>query len=75
MHKHKLEYIDDLFASKRTEYNTGELLEEELDSIPLLQFQKWLTEAYVLSNHEPNAMVLSTVGRDRRPYSGLLEAS
>ncbi|MGW6282285.1 pyridoxamine 5'-phosphate oxidase [Kribbella sp. NPDC055071] len=56
----------DLAEMRRT-YGLGELLESQLDPNPIAQFQTWLNQATEAGLPEPNAMVLATVGADRRP--------
>jgi NAD(P)H-hydrate epimerase len=36
-----------------------------------LQFRKWFDEALAAGLREPNAMALSTVGKDGKPYVAL----
>ena len=43
------------------------LLEKDLAKDPFRQFAKWFKEAEAAKFHEPNAMVLGTVGSDGQP--------
>lgn len=54
-------------AHLRKSYETGALDEESAASVPLQQFETWLTEALQSGIAEPNAMTLATVGPDGRP--------
>ncbi|HEY6530719.1 MAG TPA: pyridoxamine 5'-phosphate oxidase [Acidimicrobiales bacterium] len=45
------------------------LSRSDLASDPMEQFQRWFDEAISLDIHEPDAMVVSTVGRGGRPSS------
>jgi pyridoxamine 5'-phosphate oxidase len=45
----------------RVSYDRGELMESDLKSTPLAQFEAWLQEAVAAGLPEPNAMVLATV--------------
>jgi pyridoxamine 5'-phosphate oxidase len=51
----------------RRVYGLGELLESQVDSDPIVQFQAWLTQATEAGLPEPNAMVLATADSDGRP--------
>ena len=51
----------------RKDYDLAGLLEKDLAEDPVRQFKKWLAEAVAAELPEPNAMVLGTGGRDRRP--------
>jgi pyridoxamine 5'-phosphate oxidase len=51
----------------RRTYGLGELLEQQVDADPVVQFQRWLENAVSFGVAEPNAMVLATVGSDGRP--------
>ena len=55
-------------ANLRKEYSRAAL---EIDSVaadPLTQFQKWFKEAQQVEVLEPNAMILSTVDTQHRPF-------
>ena len=54
-------------ADLRQEYGKAGLLEKDLAKDPFRQFEQWFQEAEVAQLHEPNAMVLGTVGRDGQP--------
>jgi pyridoxamine 5'-phosphate oxidase len=56
-------------ANLRIEYGRLGLLEQQLDSDPFRQFQKWLDDAVAHDLIEPNAMVLATVDGDGQPWS------
>lgn len=56
----------------RKEYKQQELTRESLDKDPVEQFRLWFNEASEAAIEEPNAMVLSTVGRDLRPSSRIV---
>ncbi len=47
-------------AQMRKEYQQRALLENEIDSDPIVQFQKWFTEARAANVPEPEAMTLAT---------------
>jgi len=51
----------------RREYLKGGLRREDLDSNPLAQFQKWLTQAIDSGLPDPTAMCLATVSAQGRP--------
>ena len=56
----------------REHYTKGALLETEVDDNPMLQFQKWFGEAKEAKLPEPNAMCLSTCGKDMQPQSRIV---
>jgi pyridoxamine 5'-phosphate oxidase len=53
----------------RLEYETHGLDPSEADPDPLVQFQRWFTEAITAGVYEANAMVLSTVDGEGRPWA------
>jgi pyridoxamine 5'-phosphate oxidase len=56
----------------RQEYTAAGLYESDLADQPDVQLARWLAEARAAGLHEPNAMVLSTVGSDARPSSRMV---
>jgi pyridoxamine 5'-phosphate oxidase len=56
-------------ADLRKDYSLAGLSEKDLARDPFRQFEKWFQEAEGAKIAEPNAMVLSTAGRDGRPSS------
>jgi len=54
-------------ADLRKSYERAELDESASHADPLLQFERWLTEAIAAQVPEPNAMTVATVGSDLRP--------
>jgi pyridoxamine 5'-phosphate oxidase len=59
-------------AALRREYADGGLDVTDLAADPYAMFQRWLGEALDAGVHEPNAMVLSTVGADGAPSSRMV---
>ena len=59
-------------AGLRTEYGRDGLDLPDLAADPITMFRRWLDEAVAAQVHEPNAMVLSTVGADGRPSSRMV---
>ena len=59
-------------AALRSEYAEGGLDVEDLEPGPTAMLRRWLAEALAAGLHEPNAMVLSTVGPDQRPSSRIV---
>lgn len=57
------------YADLRRDYSLAGLAEKDLARDPFRQFEKWFGEADAAKIAEPNAMVLSTAGRDGRPSS------
>jgi pyridoxamine 5'-phosphate oxidase len=64
-----LEPLKEHIKSLRKDYDSSELLRENLDDNPIVQFEHWLSHAYVNGVNEPIAMTLSTCGPDHRPSS------
>jgi pyridoxamine 5'-phosphate oxidase len=56
-------------AEMRKDYGLAGLSEKDLAKDPFRQFERWFQEAEAAKIPEPNAMVLSTIGRDNRPSS------
>ena len=56
-------------SSIRREYGTSGLNEEDVHSSPMVQFERWLTEALQQTIDEPTHMVLSTVDKQGHPDS------
>lgn len=56
-------------SALRQEYSLRGLSREELESDPILQFQKWLAEAREQGMVEPNAMTLSTLDSEGALWS------
>jgi pyridoxamine 5'-phosphate oxidase len=62
--------MDDVdLAGLRQEYERGGLSESDLAPDPVAMFARWFTDAREAGLHEPNAMVVSTVGGDGQPSS------
>ncbi|XP_022768404.1 pyridoxine/pyridoxamine 5'-phosphate oxidase 1, chloroplastic isoform X2 [Durio zibethinus] len=54
-------------SALRENYISPEFLEEQAEADPMDQFYKWFEDAVVAGLKEPNAMALSTTGKDRKP--------
>ena len=65
-----MDHVD--LAALRSEYADGGLDVGDLEPDPLAMFRRWFDEALAAGVHEPNAMVLSTVGLDDRPSSRMV---
>lgn len=59
-------------ADIRTDYSQAQLSDTDTDADPIVQFAKWFDEALRAEIPEPNAMSVSTVGKDGRPSSRIL---
>ena len=60
-------------SQKRLPYNTPILTLQEVDKSPFVQFQKWYEGANEsLEIEEPNAMCLSTCGKEGRPSARMV---
>ena len=60
-----VKYMD--ISHLRKEYRNTPLRLNEVEKDPIEQFIHWLNEALDAKVHEPNAMVLATVGVDGAP--------
>ncbi|MCD4533602.1 pyridoxamine 5'-phosphate oxidase [Nocardioides sp. cx-169] len=63
---------DSDIAALRQEYAAGGLAEADLARDPVAMFGRWFADVRAAGLHEPNAMVVSTVGADSRPSSRLV---
>ncbi|KAA8538147.1 hypothetical protein F0562_027755 [Nyssa sinensis] len=59
-------------SALRENYVSPELLEERVFFDPFDQFQKWFDDAVAAGLKEPNAMALSTAGKDGKPSSRMV---
>ncbi|CAG7881429.1 unnamed protein product [Brassica rapa] len=59
-------------SAMRVNYVSPELLEDQVESDPVLQFRKWFDEAVAAGLRETNAMALSTTSKDRKPSSRMV---
>ncbi|XP_024022930.1 pyridoxine/pyridoxamine 5'-phosphate oxidase 1, chloroplastic [Morus notabilis] len=59
-------------SALRENYISPEFLEEQVDSDPIDQFRKWFEEAVAAGSKEPNAMALSTAGKNGKPSSRMV---
>lgn len=56
-------------ARMRLEYEATGISADALDPDPLVQFDRWFTDAVTAGLDEPNAMVVSSVDADGQPWS------
>ncbi|KAK2992091.1 hypothetical protein RJ640_023474 [Escallonia rubra] len=56
-------------SALRENYISPEFREEEVEADPFDQFRKWFDDAVAAGLKEPNAMALSTSGKDGKPYT------
>ncbi|KAL5558550.1 hypothetical protein UlMin_034761 [Ulmus minor] len=59
-------------SALRENYISPELLEEQVEVNPNNQFRKWFEEALGAGLKEPNAMALSTTGKNGKPSSRIV---
>ncbi|XP_052189612.1 pyridoxine/pyridoxamine 5'-phosphate oxidase 1, chloroplastic [Diospyros lotus] len=59
-------------SSLRENYISPEFLEDQVEADPFIQFQKWFDDALAAGLREPNAMALSTAGKDGKPSSRIV---
>ena len=59
-------------ASLREDYGRAGLDESDLAADPVEMFRRWLRDAADAQLHEPNAMVVATVGADGQPSSRMV---
>jgi pyridoxamine 5'-phosphate oxidase len=59
-------------ADLRREYHRATLTETDVDTNPVIQFERWLGEAVKAELPEPTAMTLATVGEDGHPAARIV---
>ncbi|GAB2271392.1 Pyridoxine/pyridoxamine 5'-phosphate oxidase 1, chloroplastic [Dionaea muscipula] len=59
-------------STLRENYISPPLLEEQVEADPFDQFRKWFDDAVATGLKEPNAMALSTAGKDGKPSSRMV---
>ncbi|XWS25342.1 hypothetical protein CRYUN_Cryun27aG0060900 [Craigia yunnanensis] len=59
-------------SALRENYISPEFLEEQVEADPMNQFRKWFDDAVAAGLKEPNAMALSTIGKDGKPSSRMV---
>jgi pyridoxamine 5'-phosphate oxidase len=59
-------------AGLREEYGRAGLSEADLAPDPVTMFERWMSDAVEAGLHEPNAMVVATVGPDFAPSSRMV---
>jgi pyridoxamine 5'-phosphate oxidase len=64
------EHVD--LAALREDYGRAGLAETDLAGDPVEMFRRWLRDAVDARLHEPNAMVVATVGADGQPSSRMV---
>ncbi|KAK4489063.1 hypothetical protein RD792_004857, partial [Penstemon davidsonii] len=59
-------------SALRENYISPEFWEDQAEADPFVQFQKWFDDAMASGLREPNAMALSTAGKDGKPSSRMV---
>ncbi|CAI9753908.1 unnamed protein product [Fraxinus pennsylvanica] len=59
-------------SALRENYISPEFSEDQAEADPFDQFQKWFDDAVAVGLKEPNAMALSTTGKDGKPSSRMV---
>ncbi|KAL0355987.1 UNVERIFIED_CONTAM: Pyridoxine/pyridoxamine 5'-phosphate oxidase 1, chloroplastic [Sesamum radiatum] len=59
-------------STLRENYISPEFSEDQVEADPFDQFQKWFDDAMASGVKEPNAMALSTTGKDGKPSSRMV---
>ncbi|XP_068641590.1 pyridoxine/pyridoxamine 5'-phosphate oxidase 1, chloroplastic isoform X2 [Aristolochia californica] len=59
-------------SALRENYISPEFLEDQVEANPIDQFRKWFDDAISFGLREPNAMALSTAGKDGKPSSRMV---
>ncbi|KAJ7965776.1 NAD(P)H-hydrate epimerase [Quillaja saponaria] len=59
-------------SSLRENYISPDFLEEHVEADPINQFRKWFDDVIAAGLREPNAMSLSTAGKDGKPSSRMV---
>ena len=71
-HETPIDTLTAALAAAREEYSRGGLDESDLLPDPFAMFGRWYDAARVAGVHEPNAMVVATVGPDAAPSARLV---
>lgn len=64
--------LNERLAAAREDYARGGLAEEDLASDPIAMFTRWYDEVAAAGIHEPNAMVVASVGPDGAPSTRMV---
>jgi pyridoxamine 5'-phosphate oxidase len=64
--------VQQKIADIRKHYAQKSLLEEEIEDDPIMQFDKWWTEAMAAQIDEANAMTLATASTDGVPSARIV---
>jgi len=67
-----MEDLKSYINSLRHDFTKQTLDKKDVNSSPIVQFEKWFKEAVDAKVHEPNAMGLSTVSTDGKPSSRII---
>jgi pyridoxamine 5'-phosphate oxidase len=67
-----MEFSKENLQNLRQEYRSAELLESEIDSNPIQQFDKWFKDALSAQLYEPNVMTLATSDRFGKPSARIV---
>ncbi|KAL6997367.1 Pyridoxine/pyridoxamine 5'-phosphate oxidase 1, chloroplastic [Sarracenia purpurea var. burkii] len=59
-------------SALRENYISPEFLEDQVEADPFDQFKNWFADAVAAGLREPNAMALSTAGKDGKPSSRIV---
>ncbi|PIA46505.1 hypothetical protein AQUCO_01500211v1 [Aquilegia coerulea] len=59
-------------SALRENYISPEFDKDQLEANPIDQFKKWFDDSLTAGLHEPNAMALSTAGKDGKPSSRMV---
>jgi pyridoxamine 5'-phosphate oxidase len=64
--------LNPLLSTIRQEFVKGQLMEDNINKNPIIQFETWLQEAFSNGNPTANAMILSTVDVSGMPSSRVM---
>jgi pyridoxamine 5'-phosphate oxidase len=64
--------LKDYINKLRFDFSKDTLDEADAEPNAIIQFEKWFREAVEVKVNEPNAMMLATVGKDRKPSARIV---
>lgn len=67
-----MELNKEALQNLRQEYRSAELLQQDVDQNPIMQFKKWFTDALEAQLYEPNVMTLATADPYGKPSARIL---
>jgi pyridoxamine 5'-phosphate oxidase len=67
-----MEFTKESLQNLRQDYRSAELLQQDVDQNPMLQFKRWFQEALEAQLYEPNVMTLATADPYGKPSARIV---